>query len=286
MESARIVAWRYNYLQRLNKLRPEGSQIVFLDETWYDTHDVVRKGWDDGTCNCILKSPSLRGNRIMVLHAGGREGWVPNCLYLSARNIQDSKADSHDEMTGEVFENRFKIRLLQNLPRDKKCVIVMDNASYHSRQAIKFPTLRSYVKDIINFMQYHKIPVPHPNPIKAAMMQTIRKANINKTYIVDELANSYGHAVLRLHPYHCVLNPIELVWARLKSHVRKNNTTPTLSASVCEHLREGFENINSNLWSSCVDHTIKVGERYWIQDTTGDGERFIVDLRESDTDDE
>ncbi|KAJ4440794.1 hypothetical protein ANN_10640 [Periplaneta americana] len=183
MESARIVAWRYNYLQRLNKLRSEGSQIVFLDETWYDTHDVVRKGWDDGTCNCILKSPSSRGKRIMVLHAGGREGWVPNCLYLSARNIQDSKADSHDEITGEVFENWFKTRLLQNLPRDKKCVIVMDNASYHSR--------------------------------------------------------------------------------------------------------EGVENINSNLWSSCVDHTIKVGERYWIQqDTTGDGERFIVDLRESDTDDE
>ncbi|KAJ4430004.1 hypothetical protein ANN_22209 [Periplaneta americana] len=70
MESARIVTWRYNYLQRLNKLRSEGSQIVFLDETWYDTHDVVRKGWDDGTCNCILKSPSSRGKRIMVLHAG------------------------------------------------------------------------------------------------------------------------------------------------------------------------------------------------------------------------
>ncbi|KAJ4441723.1 hypothetical protein ANN_11581 [Periplaneta americana] len=140
-------------------------------------HDVARKGWDDGTCNCILKSPSSRGKRIMVLHAGGREGWVPNCLYLSARTIKDSKSDSHDEMT-------------------------------------------------------------------------------------------------------------ELVWARLKSHVRRNNTTPTLSASVCEHLREGVENINSNLWSSCVDHTIKVGERYWIQDTTGDGERFIVDLRESDTDDE
>ncbi|KAJ4433783.1 hypothetical protein ANN_16095 [Periplaneta americana] len=165
----------------------------------------------------------------------------------------------HDEMTGEVFENWFKTRLLQNLPRDKKCVIVMDNASYHSKQAIKFPTLKSSVKDIINFMQYHKMPVPHPIPIKAAMMQTIRKANINKTYIVDELATSYGHEVLRLPPYHCVLNPIELVWARLKSHVRKNNTTPTLSASVCEHLREGVENINSNLWSSCVDHTIKVG---------------------------
>ena len=140
-------------------------------------------------------------------------------------------------MTGEIFENWFGTKLLQNFPRDKKCVIVLDNASYHSRQVIKFLTLRSSLKDFINFMQYHKISVPHPIPIKAAMLQIIRNANINKTYIVDELATSYGHEVLRLPRYHCVLNPIELVWA----YVRKNNTTPTLSASVCDHLREGVQ---------------------------------------------
>ena len=60
-------------------------------------------------------------------------------------------------------------------------------------------------------MQYHKIYVHHPIPIKAAMLQIIRNTNINKTYIVDEVATSYGHEVLRLPPYHCVLNPIELV---------------------------------------------------------------------------
>lgn len=87
MESGRIVAWRYQYLTRLRTLRDAGCKVIFLDETWFDTHDVVKKGWDDLSCSCSLKAPASRGKRIMVLHAGGSDGWVPNSLFLSAKNI-------------------------------------------------------------------------------------------------------------------------------------------------------------------------------------------------------
>ncbi|KAJ4436886.1 hypothetical protein ANN_17018 [Periplaneta americana] len=106
-------------------------------------------------------------------------------------------------------------------------------------QAIKFPTLRSSVKDIINFMQYHKIPVPQPNPIKAAMMQTIRKANINKTYIVDELATSYGHEVLQLPPYHCVLNPIEL-----DDNNTLSESAMRISYKICHEIAKELKTFN------------------------------------------
>ena len=59
MESARIVAWRYRYLNRINQLRANGYKCIFLDETWFDTHDVVKKDWDDGCCSCTLKDPCL-----------------------------------------------------------------------------------------------------------------------------------------------------------------------------------------------------------------------------------
>ena len=118
MESARIVAWRYKYLQKLKCLRRQGYNIIFLDETWFHTHDVNKKGWDDRTCNCTLIVPVSRGKRIMVLHAGGKDGWVPNCLYLSAKNIGDAKADSHDDMNAEIFERWFENTLLANLPRN------------------------------------------------------------------------------------------------------------------------------------------------------------------------
>ena len=115
------VAWRYKYLQRLNELESQGRQIVFLDEPWYDTHDVVKKGWNDGTSNCVLKFPASRGKRIMVLHTRGREWWVPNCLYFSAKNIGDCKEDSQDEARDKVFEN---------LPRNKNCNMVLNNLIY------------------------------------------------------------------------------------------------------------------------------------------------------------
>ncbi len=38
-----------------------------------------------------------------------------------------------------------------------------------------------------------------------------------KKYRVDEMAKAAGHEVVRLPPYHCTFNPIELVWADEKA---------------------------------------------------------------------
>ena len=34
--------------------------------------------------------------------------------------------------------------------------------------------------------------------------------------VIDNIAKTYGHEVLRLPPYHCDLNAIELIWANEK----------------------------------------------------------------------
>jgi len=34
-----------------------------------------------------------------------------------------------------------------------------------------------------------------------------------------------GHEVIRLPPYHCQYNPIELIWVEVKAEVAKNNIT-------------------------------------------------------------
>jgi transposase len=43
-------------------------------------------------------------------------------------------------------------------------------------------------------------------------------------YKIEDMAKAMGHSVLRLPPYHCELNPIELVWAQIKHNVSVNNT--------------------------------------------------------------
>ncbi|XP_040079463.1 uncharacterized protein LOC120850859 [Ixodes scapularis] len=44
-------------------------------------------------------------------------------------------------------------------------------------------------------------------------------------YKVDVMATNAGHTVLMLPPYHCELNPIELIWARVKQEVASKNIT-------------------------------------------------------------
>lgn len=42
-------------------------------------------------------------------------------------------------------------------------------------------------------------------------------------YYIDELLGEHGHTVIRLPPYHCDLNPIELVWAMVKKRIAEEN---------------------------------------------------------------
>ena len=55
MESPRIVAWRWKYLRQVEKFRSDGSLIVYLDETWFDSHDTARVVWSDNTENVPLQ---------------------------------------------------------------------------------------------------------------------------------------------------------------------------------------------------------------------------------------
>ena len=75
------------------------------------------------------KAPSGKGKRLILLHAGGSTGRVPNAepLFVGQKNARDS----HDEMNVQHFEEWWGERFLPNLPAG--CVIVMDNAPYHTR---------------------------------------------------------------------------------------------------------------------------------------------------------
>lgn len=60
--------------------------------------------------------------------------------------------------------------------------------------------------------------------IKAQLLHKIDKTKYQKK-VIDEMAKEKNIIVLRLPPYHCELNPIEMIWAQLKSYVARNNKT-------------------------------------------------------------
>jgi transposase len=212
LERVDLIAARQDFLRKLKKI--DRKKCIYLDETWVNQNDARSKGWQDGTTYTIPKLPTGKGKRLIILHAGGINGFVKNGLLV----FQSKKdcSDYHGEMNYEVFKEWFEKQLLPNIPQ--KSVIIMDNAPYHSVIKNKAPTMASSKADMIQWLKNNNIEI-EPNLFKAELYNIIKLNKPNKvTYKIDEIAKSHGHEVLRLPAYHCELNPIELIWAQVKGH--------------------------------------------------------------------
>jgi len=54
-----------------------------------------------------------------------------------------------------------------------------------------------------------------------------------------------GHEVIRLPPYHCQYNPIELIWAQVKGEIANKNN----SFRIAENLANiAIENVTVDNW--------------------------------------
>ena len=87
MEIPRIAARCYEYLRKIRKLQAEGFLPVFIDETWYDTHDVVKKAWADNSGRCNVSKFISKGKRIVICHAGSEFGFIPNSLLMCGKSL-------------------------------------------------------------------------------------------------------------------------------------------------------------------------------------------------------
>ncbi|XP_064077592.1 uncharacterized protein LOC135195263 [Macrobrachium nipponense] len=127
-------------LEKMQNVRENGRNVIYLDETWVNQNYTVGKCWKDNKSENAsgIKVPSEKGGRLIILHAGSAEGFIPNAeLIFTAKN----DGDYHRQMNHEVFEEWFRCQLLPNIPPTS--IIVMDNAPYHSRKVDRLPTMSS-----------------------------------------------------------------------------------------------------------------------------------------------
>ena len=75
--------------------------------------------------------------------------------------------------------------------------------------------------------------------------------------VIDNIAKKYGHEVIRLLPYHCDLNAIELIWADEKDCVARENREMTVK-SVEALFRERRSQITAEKCKKCIEHVKKV----------------------------
>lgn len=108
---------------------------------------------------------------------------------------------------------------------------------------------------------------------------------------IDELAAAKQILVLRLPPYHCELNPIELIWAQLKGFVGRNNKTFKLD-DVEKMVKDGVNRIGAESWKKCVEHVIKREDEMMRLDgiiddaTDGPTPEFVIHVSENSSRDE
>lgn len=281
-----IVRWRRQYLRDILQYRAQGRLIFYLDETWVNEGHTVQKVWTDTSIHSRrqafneglttgLKNPAGKGRRLILLHIGSCDGFVKDGLLL----FEGKKTtDYHDEMNATVFEEWFS-RILNYLPDN--AVIVIDNASYHSRKIEKPPSSSWRKVDIQNWLTSKEIQYDE-DMVRAELLRlvNIHKSNYN-FYVIDELAKSQNKTVLRLPPYHCELNPIELVWAQIKNEVAAKNKTFKLS-EVRQLLLDALGNVTATTWQKCINHVIKEESRMKDLDTIIDDviEPFIIRVGE------
>lgn len=197
---------------------------------------------------------------------------------------QKKSGDYHEEMNSENFEKWFS-NTLEML--EENAVIVLDNAPYHSRRLEKTPTV-AWRKDTIKQWLTSKNIAFEEDMLKAELMQIAKQhKSAYNAYVVDEMAKRQNKTVLRLPPYHCELNPIEMIWADIKDHVAARNTTFKFS-DVKELFYQAVRTITPEKWNKCVQHvTEKVEERFWKLDNIIDivMEPLIINVtEESDSD--
>ncbi|XP_077521363.1 uncharacterized protein LOC144132658 [Amblyomma americanum] len=103
------------------------------------------------------------------------------------------------------------------------------------------------------------------------------------SYIVDNAAVSTGCIVLRLPPYHCEFNPIELVWAKVKNGIAADNRDFKLS-TVDAILREKIKHAAAEDWAKSIQHVMDLEAKFRL-DTSGSEhiQPIIIQLGEDDT---
>ena len=84
-------------------------------------------------------------------------------------------------------------------------------------------------------------------------------------YLTDVEVEAKGHEVVYRPVAHCELNPIELPWAHVKEHVRKNNKLFTM-AEIQWLTPNGIRAVTPDLWQKYVEHVRGVKDRFWEQD--------------------
>ncbi len=157
-------------------------------------------------------------------------------------------------MNATVFEQWF-VDMLGNL--EEPCIIVMDNAPYHSTLYEDYPKSNTKKADVQTWLQNKSIPFIPEETLCESREKVKLSMPKEKKYKLDEIAFQMGHEVVRLPTYHCQYNPIEMIWAQIKGEVAEKNHSFKM-ADVEVLVNNALDAVTKENWKKWGDHCDKI----------------------------
>jgi transposase len=250
--------WRCAYQQQIREFRKTGKPILYLDENWVDASLTFRKCWQNKKVVGITTNVNA-SNRLIFVHLGGSGGFVEG--YELVYKAGKATGDYHGQMNSDNFEKWVNDKVIPNLATPS--VIVMNNAPYHGKQVYKPQTKSSLKKDMLEYLQRHGVPCEE-SMRKFTLFSLVEKIRpMKKVYNIDTLFAPLGRAVIRLPPYMCDLNPIELAWRQIRDYVRTDNTAGDMSLTRLQELvQEVIKGVTKEDWAGYCRYATNTKNSY------------------------
>lgn len=212
-----------------------------------------------------------------MLHAGNEKGFIRDAaLVYSTRS---KLADYHGDMNSEIFLKWLQEQFIPNL--QEPSLIIMDNASYHSVLMEKQPTVSWTKNKIKEWLEENNIPLNN-DMFKVELLNLAKKHKKPIRYKVDELLQENGHEALRLPPYHCQFNAIEMVWADAKDYYNKHIGEDGYgNDKVLTMWERALQKVTPESWKSKIAHTEKIIEEWYNKERILDddhGHEMIIHI--------
>lgn len=166
---------------------------------------------------------------------------------------------------------------------------MLDNAPYHSVQENKPPSKYSVKQEMMDWLEKNNVPFSQEMR-KFELLELVELVKPQeKRYRIDGLLRFHGHTVIRLPPYMCELNAIELAWAKIKRVIREHNITGDLSLTKLQEVtRNAVMSVTPSDWEGYTNHVKRLEDEFWqkdglIADTV---DRIIISLGGIESSDE
>jgi transposase len=273
-EKAEVRQQRHDYLYVIRKNRHLPSaqryQVVYVDESFLHHHHGGQYSWF--SAHDFVERMSGKGRRWCFIHAMQEDALIEGAFL--AFEAKKSRGDYHGQFDWEIFQHWFTEQLLLNVP--PRSLIVLDRCAFHT--VCRDSIVPSQMKKVELQEWLTKRGIQWEEPwLRARLMQEVDRYR-DKKPMVEVFAEAQGHKVLFLPVHHPELNPIELLWGRVKNYCGVIFSNSTSFKEQRQHLEESFKkDITPEYCTNVYEHVQKIEEKYWRTDLMIDDEIEIED---------